>query len=344
MLAGLGLMRRPRPLPDPLLRVGLMKSTGVGDMILAAPVVRDVAAALPQADIVLFAGPDNQDIARLVEGVRVVELPTSRPRATLPLLRRERLDALLDFGQWTRLEALYCALSAARWVGGFSTAGQRRHFAYDATVEHSDRLPELENFRRLAELLGVHSHSDPSFVPASDGFEPPAPDPYVVLHLWPGGFRSELREWPVESWRDLAGRLAGEGYSLVLTGGPGDTARTEEFVHSCGALGDRVVSVAGRYRLSELVPVLAGASAVVSVNTGVMHLAAAAGAPTIALNGPTSATRWGPVGANVVCVDSELPGCGYLNLGFEYDGRRTDCMRGISVDRVAAAVLERARG
>ena len=81
-----------------------------------------------------------------------------------------------------------------------------------------------------------------------------------------------------------------------------------------------------------------------SVNTGVMHLAAAVGAPTIALNGPTSATRWGPIGANVVCVDSELPGCGYLNLGFEYDGHRTDCMRGISVDRVATAVLERARG
>ena len=89
---------------------------------------------------------------------------------------------------------------------------------------------------------------------------------------------------------------------------------------------------------------LARARAVVSVNTGVMHLAAAAGAPTIALNGPTSATRWGPVGANVVSVDSELPGCGYLNLGFEYDGQRTDCMLGISVDRVAAAVLERARG
>jgi ADP-heptose:LPS heptosyltransferase len=75
-----------------------------------------------------------------------------------------------------------------------------------------------------------------------------------------------------------------------------------------------------------------------------MHLAAAVGAPTIALNGPTSAARWGPIGPNVVCVDSELPGCGYLNLGFEYDGRRTDCMQGISVERVATAVRERARG
>ena len=40
---------------------------------------------------------------------------------------------------------------------------------------------------------------------------------------------------------------------------------------------------------------------------------------------------------------SDLPGCGYLNLGFEYEGRRTDCMSGISVDRVASATLELAK-
>ena len=102
------------------------------------------------------------------------------------------------------------------------------------------------------------------------------------------------------------------------------------------------MSVAGRFRVSELVDVLAHARCVVSVNTGVMHLAAAVGVATIALNGPTSSERWGPIGADVVCVDSELAGCGYLDLGFEYDGRRTDCMAGISVDRVAAAALARA--
>ena len=66
----------------------------------------------------------------------------------------------------------------------------------------------------------------------------------------------------------------------------------------------------------------------------------------MALNGPTSALRWGPVGPRTVCVDSDLPGCGFLNLGFEYEGQREDCMAGISVDRVADAALafEGARG
>src|SRR5918911_1069323 len=76
-----------------------------------------------------------------------------------------------------------------------------------------------------------------------------------------------------------------------------------------------------------------------SSSTGVMHLAAASGAPTVSLNGPTSEARWGPVGERVRSVNADLPGCGYLNLGFEYDRGRTDCMRAISVDRVAEAVL-----
>jgi hypothetical protein len=41
-------------------------------------------------------------------------------------------------------------------------------------------------------------------------------------------------------------------------------------------------------------------------------------------------------------VCSDLPGCGYLNLGFEYEGQRADCMLGVDVQRVVAAVRAQA--
>lgn len=323
-------------------RIGLMKTAGIGDMVLLTAIARDLSYAFPDAELVVFGGPENIDIATMVEGTRAVGLPTARPWSAIPLLRRERLDVLLDFGQWTRLEALYAALSRAGWTCGFETAGQRRHYAYDSTVPHSGQVPEIENFRQLARQLGVESSSEPEFDGSPTPAPPPVPEPYVVFHMWAGGFRSELREWPSDRWRDLAGRFAAAGFSIVLTGGPGDAVRTEQFVRSCDELSPAIASVAGRYRLPELVDVLAGARCVISVNTGVMHLAAAVGAPTVALNGPTSSLRWGPIGPDVVCIDSDLPGCGYLNLGFEYEGQRTDCMEGISVRRVAQAALERA--
>jgi heptosyltransferase III len=339
-LAAAGALKRRRSLPAKIRRIGILKSAGIGDMILLAGVARDVAAAYPDATVVLVAGPDNADVARLVGGVEVATVPIDEPLETIRRLRALALDVLLDFGQWTRVEALCSCLSGARFTIGFETAGQRRHYCYDSTVPHSADVHELENYRRLAGLLGVESVTVPKLGdPGSNGWKPAAP-PFVVFHLWPGGFRSELKEWPLDSWRQLATRLVGRGYSIVLTGAPADAERTERVARSFGGSAGQVESVAGRYSLSELAGLLRRASCVVSVNTGVMHLAAASGAPTVALNGPTSEARWGPVGERTRSVNADLPGCGYLNLGFEYDRGRTDCMRAISVDRVAETVFD----
>lgn len=344
LLWALGSVRRKRMRPGAPSRIGVMKSTGIGDMILATAIIRDLVAAFPGVEIVVFAGADNADLARSIPEVRVVELRTAKPWSVIPQLRAERLDVLIDLGQWSRLEALYAALSGARWTAGFDTAGQRRHYAYDATVEHAGDVRELENFQRLVAPLGVVSQSRPRFEVTGAPTAPPTSERYAVFHLWPGGFRSELREWPAESWRELAFRVREDGLAIVLTGGPADVDRTDAFVRSCGESAGEVLSVAGRYRVGELVGLLADSQFVVSVNTGVMHLAAATGAPTVGLNGPTSSVRWGPIGPRAISVDSDLPGCGFLDLGFEYDGQRTDCMRGITVDRVVAAIHEAARG
>jgi heptosyltransferase I len=101
-----------------------------------------------------------------------------------------------------------------------------------------------------------------------------------------------------------------------------------------------VINASGHYNLLELLDLLAASECVVSVNTGVVHLAAAIAVPTVCLNGPSSGTRWGPLGRLSVSVDSSLPGCGYLNLGAEYRGQREDCMCGIAVPDVLAAALE----
>jgi ADP-heptose:LPS heptosyltransferase len=342
-IAALGAVTRRRAQPAGPRRIGVMKTTGIGDVVLLTAVVRDLAAVFPAAEIVVICGGENAGLARTLDGACVVEIPPAEPRRAIATLRAQRLDWLLDFGQWSRLEALYARLSGARWTAGFATPGQHRHAAYDVAVPHRADVSELENFRRLAAGGGVASTSLPRLEPVGAD-ELPVKDPFVVFHLWPGGYRSELREWPLDSWRELAARLDSDGYGVVLTGARADADRTAAFARSCaGTLRRPPTSLAGRCSLAELVGVLASARCVVSVNTGVMHMAAATGVPTIALNGPTDARRWGPVGPVAVNVDSSLPGCGFLNLGFEYVGRRKDCMQGISVDAVAAAAREHAR-
>jgi ADP-heptose:LPS heptosyltransferase len=340
LVAAGGLVRRRRRLPGEIRRLGVLNSTNIGDTVLLSPVLEDVAASFPGAEVVLFAGPANLPLARLIDGVRAVPLRLSSPVAAVRTIRAERLDVAIDFDQWPRVEPVYCLLSGARWTAGFRSPGQHRHHAFDAHVEHSDAVHELDNYRRLARLLGVESQRQPRLRPP--GVVPAEelpPSPYAVLHLWPTGVRSELKEWPWERWRALTHELVARDLTVVLTGSPADAARTNEFAASSGTLAPRLVNVAGKYDLAQVVDLLSGSRCVVSVNTGVMHLAAATGVPTVGLNGPTSERRWGPVAERAVSVNSTLDGCGYLHFGWEYRGRREDCMLGISVDRVLDAVL-----
>ena len=316
----------------------MLKTNAIGDTILLSAVVADLRRALPDVEIVLFVGPANAAAAELVDGVKVVTLPLTRPDRAVRAVRAEAVDVMLDFGAWPRLNAVLAATSRARYTVGFRTKGQGRHYCYDVAVEHSADAHELDNYRALAKEFGVESTSLPTFLPAGTT-ELPA-KPYVVFHLWPGGYRSELKEWPTASWRELARRVGDNGTMIVLTGAPADRERTEAAAAAVGA-----VNAAGDYTFPQLVDVLAGSECVVSVNTGVMHLAAATGAATVGLNGPTAAHRWGPVGARATSESSTYPGCGYLNLGSEYRGQREDCMEGISVDAVVAAMDEvRTRG
>lgn len=334
-----GLVRRSRTLPERIERIGLVNSTNVGDTILLSAVARDLSRAYPET--ILYTSPAMLPLGRLLPGPRTAPLRLLRPYESVRLLRSDQLDVLLDFDQWPRVQPLYALFSDARWTGGFRAGGQHRHYCYDGFVDHSDQCHELENYRRLAALLRVKSRSIPEIEPPQLLAPEELPQrPYVVLHLWPSGVRSELKEWPWPHWRELAVELHEQGYTLVLTGSAADSRRTDEFIEYCGPLGADLVQAAGAYDLAQVVDLLAGSRCVVSVNTGVMHLAAAAGVATVALNGPTAERRWGPIGKRAVSVNSSYEGCGYLHFGWEYRGRREDCMLGITVERVLAAVVE----
>ena len=159
----------------------------------------------------------------------------------------------------------------------------------------------------------------------------------VALHLWASGQRAHLREWPEERWLALAGSIARSGTLFIVTGAPVDQPRMDAFGTRLQTAGLRAVAFVSPDGFGTLAHLLRRCRLVVTVNTGVMHLAAIAGAPTVAINGPNRNGRWGPVGPRAVGVEAPGVGCGFLHLGFNFDGNPTDCMERISVDSVVAA-------
>jgi heptosyltransferase III len=334
------LRRRNMAVTEPFRRIGLMKTVAIGDTVLISGIIIDVRRQFPDAAIVLITGEDNAALAPLIKGhdEHVIVSP-HHPIRSARAIRRKKLDALVDFGAWPRFDAMLAALSGAPFTAGFRSPGQGRHFAHDAVIDHSSDVHEIENFRRLVRTIGVESATPPTIgLPSLLSNAKMPPSPFIVLHPWPGGYMREVKEWPTDRWVDLASRLKRSAATFVLTGGPADREKSAQLASAMRTAGCSVTDLAGRLSLAELADLLAASRAVVSVNTGVLHLSAAIGARTVSLDGPTSSRRWGPIGPRTRSVESTFANCGYLNLGWEYDGHRLNCMMGVHVSDVAKAV------
>jgi len=328
-------------------RIGVMCSSALGDTLLFSAVLQDVRAAFPTAHIVHLCFPQNLAAAEILPGAdERILLDLIAPAASVRILRQQRLDVLLDFTSWQRLTAFLTLFAGAGYTVGFRSAGQHRSRGYDCAVEHRADRHELENFRALLRESGLRAASGeamaathaPAVEVSAMAELPFATEPdTIVMHLWASGQRSWLREWPQERWVELARRLAGDNTLILITGAPSDQVRMTPFLAQLRAAGLRAESFVSPDGFRTLTHVLRHARLVVSVNTGVMHLAAIAGAPTVAINGPNRNGRWGPIGPRAVGVEAPGSDCGYLHLGFEFDKNPTDCMTRTTVDQVYAA-------
>ena len=339
-------LHRRRVPPRRIEHLGVMCSPALGDTLLFSAALQDVRAAFPDVRITHVCMRQNLAAAEIIPGAdRRLEINLTRPLETIQLMRAERFDALLDFTSWQRLTALFTLMSGARYTAGFESPGQHRSRGYDRTVPHREDRHEVQNFRALLQGSGleppIETGHTPAICVAAPKDVPFAEERDVVaLHLWASGQRSWLREWPEERWVELAKRLAHEDTLFVITGAPSDVPRMQPFVERMRAAGLRCEAFVSPDGFRTLAEVLRRTRLVVSVNTGVMHLAAIAGARVVAINGPNRNGRWGPVGPRAVGVEAPGEGCGYLHLGFNFDGQATDCMERTTVDQVYAAAKE----
>ncbi len=337
VLLATGWARRRRALPEHVRRLGVMTSPTLGDTLLASGVLRDARKSFPDARIVFICSPTNRAAAELLPEVdELLPVKLTEPLPTVRALRAARLDLLLDLSPWQRLTAFYTAASGARYRAGFKTAGQHRHAHYDRVVEHLRTRHEVDNFRALAEAAGVWGGAEPRLHTPWLGERRPSGT--IVFHPWASGDRHALREWPVGYWVELAARLNGPGRRFAVTGAPSQRAQCEQFCAALRGGGVEAEPFQGAAGLRGLTELIHDAALLVSVNTGIMHLAAILGAPTVSINGPTSALRWGPRGPRGVSVNT--PRGGFLHLGFEFHGQPEDVMGATTVEAVYRAALE----
>jgi heptosyltransferase-2 len=325
----------------------------IGDFVRAHTVVKLLNKRFPSRPVDVLASALVAPLLDYMPGVRkgmIADLPRKRlalaqHRALAQRLRSEGYGRVLVLPR-TWKAALAPALAGIPQRTGFVGEGR---FALVNDLRWGERaLPRMVD--RCAALALPKGESLPQAWPPPELIVPAdevaawrqkqrlAPDGRRVVALAPGAV-GPAKRWPAHAFAELAGRLVADRQHVWIIGGPGEKELAAEIAApgpAAGGDGPLVRDLTGP-DLRNAILALAAADAAVSNDSGLLHVAAALGTPTIGIFGPTSPWHWAPLNplaatietvSALPCRPCHEPTCRLLHHR---------CMHDIAVDEVAAA-------
>jgi lipopolysaccharide heptosyltransferase II len=364
VLAPLTRLRARGALANPS-RILVLRLERIGDLLMSLDALDQIRLRAPGAHIHLVIGSWNRSLVPLIPSVdshEILDAPwlarTGSKQTTTSLLRHARtwrggrFDLAINFEPDIRSNLLLSLSRAPRRVGFRSGGGGgllTEALEYDSSLHASRNLIRLVQaaIPRTADHAAA-DHPAPRLTPTARDTEQAdrligsldANTALVGIHV-SGGRPS--KQWPVERFAELATRLARQlPAKLVLTGGIEDRPLVQR---ARALLPADVVAhdIAGEVDLPAFVAVLQRLRLFVTGDTGPMHLASAAGTPTVAIFGPSDPRRYGPLGdrSQVVTANLWCRPCNRVRRPPERCSHGTpDCLAGISVDAVMDAARE----
>ncbi len=332
----------------------------MGDSVLVRLILEQLRSQHPSMDIGVLAGAGTRDILALDSNFRVHlysqnNLSVGSALTTLLTIRRCRYDAVLNFEQGSLAGTAFLAAAGIPFHAGFVAAG---HEVKTRLLSHPLRFDEnrtmWEAFLTLARLLDPGLSAEIGSFPircrpqtaawldqwlAAHGVRGQQP---VALHLGSAP-TMDFRRWPLERFVRLAEELraAIAVECVVLTGTPVEKDLVAGFIRGYSG---RSIDASGLGSIERTIALLSRCRLVVSNDTGIMHLAAAIGVPTVGLFGPNTPRHWAPVGPRAAYVYETSAPCSPCINNYTNsmppdctNPVRGRCMRDISVSSVLAA-------
>lgn len=316
------------------MRVLVVKTSSMGDVIHTLPALTDAAKIYPDIEFDWIVEEPFQMIPAWHKNVkRIIPLAFRR-------WRKQWLQALLTGEMknlWNEVRAVHydrvidaqgllkSALLTRMSRGlktGYSWTSARESMASIFYQHHANASWSEHAVLRLrtlfAQSLGYSfdETETPDYgIDKSRLAKEKSSDPYCVfLH----GTTWETKHWPESFWIQLGHLVAKEGYKIRLLWG--NAIEQQRATRIANAVAGAIVSP--KLSLSEAASVLAHASGIVAVDTGLGHLAAALAVPTVSLYGPTDPLRTGTLGPRQLHLKADFPCVPCLGRTCTYAGNK----------------------
>lgn len=310
------------------MKILIIRLSSIGDCVLASPVLEGLRERYPSAHISWAVQTKSSPVVVGLPGLGgFPEMGSTliwddRQHKWRELSRslwsawRSKFDVALDLQGLDKAGLFSLATGATRRISG---AGARRiaRWTSNEHVNEDESIHARLFYLRRARSLDIAPDAEKRYfprIPLQDihrsfaaGFLTGAgvePDHRLIgLNL---GAAHAIKRWPASNFARLAARLLDEDASnrLLVLGAPADKILWEYFEEqlaehlperNSGEWRSRVVSAVGKLDLMQMAAASERCNAFVTADTGPMHIAAAAGAPVLALFGPTNVHATGPV-------------------------------------------------
>ena len=331
----------------PVRRVAVFRALGLGDLLCATPALRALRQRFPDARITLISLPWAKDLAERLPSVDdfIVFpghplLPECSPDAAawpafIGEVRAAQFDLLVQLHGSGRITNPMVSTFGARHIAAFhepdrpapepmlampwpvkGTEAHRLMKLVDALGEPpmtQTRSLFGEDRWRIDFPLHPHDHAAAQALLAANGCTPE--ERYVCIHA---GSQLPSRRWPLQRFIEVAKALAEQRHVLVLTG-----VESERPLGAAlqAALPGLCINLIGQTSLWSLGALISHARLLVCNDTGVSHVAAALGTPSVVVSCGADVARWAPEDHAlhpVLWADEPCRPCSYVSCPYDH--------------------------
>jgi heptosyltransferase-2 len=326
----------PKHLPPQQLkpfRILIRSSNWLGDAVMSVPAVRAIKKGRPDAHVIILAPKKIAPMWKLISEVdEILSLPNRSLFSAVRLIRRqERFDVAILFPN-----SLRAPLEVWRVPRKVGYRGHARGWLLNQIVREPRRPGPPEHhatrFLRIADDCGA----DVDLVrDANQAFSQTSNvNRQKLLGLCPGAEYGPAKRWLPERFAEAAAAISAQSdVKWILFGTKKDKAIGETIAT---ALGENCSNRIGQTTLDQLIEELRGCRALLTNDTGTMHLAALLGLPVVAVFGSTEPALTGPLGNGhtIIRHHVECSPCFLRECPIDFR-----CMKTVTVPEVVNAVM-----